>query len=351
MRRDWVAYPTIVGRMQAMAGGGAGTHICASIMISCATGIVAEIWLLARKAIDFPTCLQGSDANLYLVVDDDTLGTEDETNLVDPDQPPAQPEDALSDSDEEDDGPFDYSKSPEYVSPRQCANTVRRDHMRCLLCGRKDDLSILRLLANTDMEEETLFMWLKRFGVIPAHYDRNHLANLMTVCADHNKAYRQGVWRLVPCAALRKDMLTNIPAEREDAAQHEDAQPRAPASQIEPTAHLMDLVVFCPDHMPSLSGLDAFNGSDFPADTNMPPQTFCRVLPESLLLPVNPYLAYAGSLRMMRATYWPRPDAALATLEYECLEIRRMWNDSVLSKLQNPLGSLSTLYIPMYRSP
>ncbi|OBZ79839.1 hypothetical protein A0H81_00101 [Grifola frondosa] len=260
--------------------------------------------------------------------------------LMDPNRPPSRPSSALSAastesfttySDEEDE---DEQWNPQYLHPRQLRSALRRDNGCCILCGKEHSLRVFRLVGQYDDNKNTNIMWLQRFALIPAHYDRDNLANLMTLCEPHAAAYRARVFRLLPCATFRKGMLTYTPPPY-GAVQHEENQTSStqePIFQTDSELPLFDILIFLPDLMPPISPPESVlsgKQSEIPSSEASP-----RVLPSLLRLRIDPYIAYTATLEAVGKPYWPPPDGVLGAIEAECLEIRRKWNHSVAGRVQ-----------------
>ncbi|OBZ78029.1 hypothetical protein A0H81_02095 [Grifola frondosa] len=234
-------------------------------------------------------------------------------SFVDPDQPPSRPCSALSGSgdsfvnySEEDDE--DYADCPEYLPPRQISSALRRDNTSCLLCGKQSTLSVYRLIGEDNDDTNPYLSWLQGLKFIPAHYNRDSLANLMTLCQVHAEAYFAGVWRLVPCAFFRRGMLTCV-LRRDNAIQQEKTMSSEVSSKAESVS--FDLLVFLPEHMPPLSSLEHSSPDHDGWYRALSPKPASRVLPSQFRLQIDPYIAYAASLDMIGKAYWPPPDDAL----------------------------------------
>ncbi|OBZ74917.1 hypothetical protein A0H81_05328 [Grifola frondosa] len=258
----------------------------------------------------------------------------DREDFVDPDQPPSRPSSVLSGSGDSfvnySDGEEEDVESPAPLNPRQVASTLRRDNSRCILCRKQDGLQVYRLVGQDNDDANPSLLWLQGFKFIPAHYDRDNIANLMTLCDAHVATYRARVWRLLPCAEFRKGMLARTPL-RGDALQQRNrsASPQLTLPNAQST--LFDVLVFLPELMPPLSPTEPASSrkSRKKGKRAPPPGLSPRVLPSLLSLQIDPYIAYASALEMIGKAYWPPPDEVLRLLEVKCLEIRRRWNNSL----------------------
>ncbi|KZT25445.1 hypothetical protein NEOLEDRAFT_363545 [Neolentinus lepideus HHB14362 ss-1] len=243
---------------------------------------------------------------------------------TDPDSPPSRPASALSggsgssfinytDSEEE----TSSSSTPEsYVHPRLVASAMLRDKKRCVLCGSKKDLTVVRVTGADD--EKQRIAWLSCLGLIPEHFHRDHPSNLMTLCHRHAIAYRSHVWRFVPCKEDRRIMLAYEKQDRMARRQHQSRKSQL-VRQVPKLSHRFDLAIFQVAQMPAYEF-----ASGLPVSTSID-----RGKRTYIQLPIEPFAAFSATLGVAGSCYWPPPDAFLEDIERDLRDLRDAYNDLV----------------------
>ncbi|PIL23118.1 hypothetical protein GSI_14427 [Ganoderma sinense ZZ0214-1] len=136
--------------------------------------------------------------------------------------------------------PVDEKNPPaEYLPRRIVVETIRRHGWACLLCGRKDDLAVVRAVLQHGRPQhqhqhenengigdgdggQDPIAWLKSLGLLAPTYERDDWTNLMTLCGPHARAYEDGVWRWVPGAKLRGEMASAVPLRNGTASENSE---------------------------------------------------------------------------------------------------------------------------------
>ncbi|KAM5543461.1 hypothetical protein V8D89_002712 [Ganoderma adspersum] len=267
--------------------------------------------------------------------------------------------------------PVDEKNPPaEYLPRRIVVETIRRHGWACLLCGRKDDLAVVRAVLQHghggDQHENgghDPIAWLKSLGLLAPTYDRDDWTNLMTLCGPHARAYEDGVWRWVPGAKFRSQMAGAVSSRHVSASENfEDEDGDVTMSDItveeftkeitkspceatdewgegvavtaetlvddgisgntkNPEIHFkpmelpqFDVLVFRPEAMPSVQNPPA----------NPPAAVWC----EWRNLTLNPYIAFASSLSVIKnGGPLSREDSSLLRQVFdECLGIQSTWD-------------------------
>ncbi|KAI1794321.1 hypothetical protein LXA43DRAFT_996569 [Ganoderma leucocontextum] len=255
---------------------------------------------------------------------------------------------------------------PEYLPRRIVVETIRRHGWECLLCGRKDDLTVVRAVLQHGHHEESSdpISWLRSFRLLPPTYERDDWTNLMTLCGPHARAYDEGVWRWVPGATFRGQMPSavsprHIPAsesfEDEDgdvtmsditvdelAQELAESSCKAVAYSDEglrvlrvPAETLVDdgisgntknpEIHFKPMELPQFDVL-VFRPDAMPAVQNGPTSPSATVWRDWRKLTLNPYVAYASSLSVIRTDGSRSQEGSLQQVLDECLAIRSRWD-------------------------
>ncbi|TBU44237.1 hypothetical protein BD309DRAFT_958876 [Dichomitus squalens] len=290
-----------------------------------------------------------------------------DVGLIDPNlAPPTRPPSALStNSDTSYFALYEESESeqvdpdnrpPEYLPRRIVVETIRRHGWECLLCGRGDDLTVVRAVLQHENEgaSEDPISWLKSFGLLPPGYERDDWTNLMTLCGLHARAYDEGVWRWVPCAKYRRQMFSALPA-RANALENGDGDvtmtddiadetskefddsslsPISPSDAGVPAETLVDdgisgttrktEIRFQPMETPQFDVL-VFRPESMPAVPNALSKSSAAVWREWRTLILNPYVAYASSLEVIGVADSASQDVLLQGVSKECLDIRSRW--------------------------
>lgn len=244
---------------------------------------------------------------------------------ADPDSPPSRPSSALSGGSgssfinyTDSEGETSSSSAPDtYVHPRLVASTMLRDKKRCILCGSKKELTVIRVTGSDD--EKQRISWLFCLGLIPEHFHRDHTSNLMTLCRRHGVAYRSHVWRFVPCKEDRRAMLAYEKQDRMARRQNSSRKSHIVTRQVPKLSHRFDLAIFQVAQMPAYEF-----ASGLPVSTSVD-----RGKRSYATLPIEPYAAFSATLGVAGSCYWPPPDAFLEDIEKDLRDLRNAYNDSI----------------------
>lgn len=150
-----------------------------------------------------------------------------------------------------------------------------------------------------------------------------------SVCTNHLTAYRQGVWRWIPTANLRKEMKNTtepLSCYGNDIMGKVNCHFLSPYLVTNNVYKLpeFDLLVFLPDHFPDfktfMTALQDEYGAEDSCDSSQ------RVLKVHKKVLLDPYLVVCAALPMIGAAYMPPPDSALRDVEEDCMRMRKLWN-------------------------
>ncbi|KAH9941887.1 uncharacterized protein BXZ73DRAFT_41769 [Epithele typhae] len=303
------------------------------------------------------------------------IAISDLDSLSEPFTPPTRPQSALSvasdtshfalhDEGEATAHPITNNPPTEYLPFRMIVETIRRHKGQCLLCGRKDDLTVMRAILQHGVgaEQPDPISWLQGLKALPVEYTRDEWTNLMTLCKPHARAYEDNVWRWVPGAAFRAHMAEPAPVsgaatpshaasedgEADEMDEGEDCEARGPYSPSEfVSGTTVDDGISGQTHNPEIRFQPVRRPPPPPAQVELPYFDVLVLVPELMPaaptlsggggvprvwrdwrpLTVNPYVAYAAALPLLQQQQQPPSgeDAGLRQVAEECLAVHAAW--------------------------
>ncbi|KAH9910848.1 uncharacterized protein BXZ73DRAFT_83115 [Epithele typhae] len=109
--------------------------------------------------------------------------------------------------------PITNNPPTKYLPFQMTMETIRQHKGQCLLCGQKDNLTVMRTILQHGVGTEQLdpISWLQGLKALPVEYTCDEWTNLMTLCKPHARVYEDNVWWWVPSTALRAHMANLVP--------------------------------------------------------------------------------------------------------------------------------------------
>ncbi|KAI0326108.1 hypothetical protein GY45DRAFT_154578 [Cubamyces sp. BRFM 1775] len=238
-----------------------------------------------------------------------------------------------------------FSSSGIYTPALPMTSSTPRtwSYNQCWLCGTEEDVVDIPMVPE-DLEGEWRWhsTWLRKLGIIGGDrsFNTKSLSNMMKLCMNHGRAYKNNVWRWIPSAQHRREMAelpvrATPPVEfddrgfikhsrnRKELEKSEDDDERAALITFKPVLETyFDVLIFLPHEMPDPDarrspGIDVLAAAQH------------RVVPEWMQLRLDRDVVFAVALMMLGTVYWPAPDDKLREVEQECLAIRDHWNAQV----------------------